>query len=108
VFPGRLVRRWGQLAERTLPLLVDSPDELTSHVAVELPKGMHLRPGFTPAHLATPFGRYDFDAREEGGKLVMDEKLVVPAQRVQPQAYGAFVRFARAVDDAQSSELVVE
>ncbi|HEY2027749.1 MAG TPA: hypothetical protein VGH20_00955 [Myxococcales bacterium] len=108
VAPGRLLRRWAQLAERTLPLLIDSPDKLTSHVVLELPKGMHLRPGFTPSHLSTPFGRYSFDAHEESGKLLMDEELDVAGQRVSPQAYPAFVQFARRVDDAQSSELIVE
>jgi tetratricopeptide (TPR) repeat protein len=108
VAPGRLVRRWVQLAERTLPLLLDSPEQMTTHVAVTLPKGMHLRPGFKPARISTRFGRYTFDAREEGGTLVMDETLEVPAQRVAPSAYAEFVKFATAVDDAQSSELVVE
>jgi hypothetical protein len=108
VAPGRLLRRWAQLAERTLPLLADSPDKLTSHVVLELPAGMHLRPGFKPSHLSTPFGRYSFDAREDSGKLLMDEELDVPAQRISPQAYPQFVQFARRVDDAQSSELIVE
>jgi hypothetical protein len=108
VAPGRLLRRWAQLAERPVPLLIDSPDKLTSHVALELPKGMHLRPGFKPSHLSTPFGRYSFDAHEEAGKLLMDEQLEVAAQRVPPQAYAAFVQFARRVDDAQSGELIVE
>jgi hypothetical protein len=108
VVPARLARRWAQLAERTLPLLVDSPELMTAHVAVALPKGMHLRPGFKPARISTRFGRYTFDAREQDGKLVMDESLEVPAQRVAPSAYAEFAKFASAVDDAQSSELIVE
>jgi hypothetical protein len=108
VAPGRLARRWGTVAERTQPLLIDSPDKSAAHVVIALPKGMHLKPGFAPAHLGTPFGRYDFDAREEDGKLIMDETLEVAAGRVAPARYAEFVKFARAVDDAQSSELIVE
>jgi len=108
VAPARLARRWAQVAERTLPLLVDSPDQASSHVAIALPKGMHLKPGFAPAHLATPFGRYDFDAREDDGKLIIDEQLNVVAQRIPTGRYEDFVKFARAVDDAQSSELILE
>jgi hypothetical protein len=108
VTPARLARRWAQVAERTLPLLIDSADETGAHVAIALPKGMHLKPGFAPSHLSTPFGRYDFDAREEGGKLIIDEQIDVPAQRVPTGRYAEFVKFARAVDDAQSSELILE
>jgi hypothetical protein len=106
--PARLIRRWAQLADRTVPLLVDSPDQIAAHVSLALPAGMHLRPGFVPAHIAGPFGRYDFAAREEGGKLIVDERLDLPAQRVAASRYGDFVSFARAVDDAQTSELIVE
>jgi hypothetical protein len=106
--PARLGRRWAQLAERRAPLLIDSPDQVTARVTIDLPQGMHLRPGFAPARIATPFGRYTFDAREEKGKLVMDEQLDVWAQRIQPSRYAEFVRFARAVDDSQSSELILQ
>jgi tetratricopeptide (TPR) repeat protein len=105
---ARLVRRLAQIGERTQPLLIDTPELIATHVEIILPKGMHLKPGFAPSHLDTPFGAYDFNAREEDGKLIMDDNLRVPAQRVQPDRYAEFVRFARAVDDAQQSELIVE
>jgi hypothetical protein len=38
---------------------------------------------------------------------VIEESLRVPQQRVAPAKYGAFLEFARAVDDGQSQELLV-
>jgi hypothetical protein len=66
-----------------------------------------LRAGRPPVALATPFGAYRWSAREEGGKLVVDEALSIPQQRVQPAQYAAFAAFARAVDQAQSQELLI-
>jgi len=105
--PARLSRQWVQLADRQTPLLFDSPEEVTQHAAIALPQGTHLRAGPPPVALATPFGAYRWSAREEGGKLVVDEALSIPQQRVQPAQYAAFAAFARAVDQAQSQELLI-
>jgi len=80
---------------------------VTQHAAIALPQGTHLRAGPPPVALATPFGAYRWSAREEGGKLVVDEALSIPQQRVQPAQYAAFAAFARAVDQAQSQELLI-
>ena len=105
--PARLSRRWVQMAERQTPLLIDSPEETEQRSAIALPKGTHLRAGPPAVALATPFGAYRWSAREEGGKLVVEEALSIPQQRVQPAQYAAFAAFARAVDQAQSQELLV-
>ena len=105
--PSRLARRWLETAERQVPLLVDQPEVLSQRVALGLPQGRHLKPGPKPVSLATPYGSYRWSAREEGGKLVIEESLSMPQQRVRPTQYPAFAEFARAVDQAQSQELVV-
>ncbi len=90
-----------------MPLLVDQPEVLTQRVSIALPEGRHLRGAPKPVKQASPFGEYRWSAREEGGKLVIEELLSMPQQRVAPAEYAAFADFARAVDQAQSQELVV-
>ena len=107
LLPSRMVRRWGGAGERTVVLLVDTQEQNASHASIALPPGKHLRKPPEAVSLSTPFGNYRWAAREEGGKLLIDESLGVPQQRVAPDKYAAFMDFARAVDDAQSQELVV-
>jgi hypothetical protein len=105
--PSRLARRWLETAERQVPLLVDQPEVISQRVTLSLPKGRQVKPGPKPVSLATPYGAYRWSAREEAGKLVIEESLSMPQQRVRPAQYPAFAEFARAVDQAQSQELVV-
>ena len=107
LLPSRLVRRWGGAAERSVLLLVDAPETATSRTTVLLPKGKHLRNPPAPVSLSTPFGDYRWSAREEDGKLVLEESERVPQQRVAPEKYAAFMAFAAGVDEAQSQELLI-
>ena len=107
LLPQRLSRRWVQTAERHLPLIVDSSDREKTRVSLTLPPGLHLAQALQPIERHTPFGDYSWSAREENGKLVLDEQLVLPLQRIPPEQYAAFASFARAVDEAQAQELVL-
>ena len=86
---------------------MDQPEVLSQRISIALPQGRHLRGALEPIALTTPFGSYRWSAREEGGKLVIEEALSMPQQRVRPDRYAGFAQFARAVDQAQSQELVV-
>jgi len=105
--PSRLSRRWAPSGERTVPLLIDSPEVLVSRSTLVLPAGKHLRNAPAPVSFAGSFGKYSWSARESEGKLVIEESLEMPEQRVLPAQYPAFAAFARAVDGAQSQELLV-
>jgi len=105
--PQRLSRRWVQTADRTLPLLIDAGDLEKTRVELTLPSGLHLAKPAEPVELQTPFGNFSWSAREEGGKLYFDEALSMPLQRIAPAQYPAFAAFARAVDEAQSQELLL-
>ena len=105
--PSRLARRWLQTAERQVPLLVDSPEVLSQQVSIVLPPGRFLRSAPKPVSIATAFGAYTFRARTESGRLVIEESLSMPQQRIPPERYPAFAAFAREVDEAQSQELVI-
>jgi hypothetical protein len=105
--PSRLARRWLQTAERQVTLLIDSPEVLTQRAAIALPPAWSPRSLPKPVSIATPFGAYSWSARAEAGKLVIEEALSIPQQRVKPDRYAAFAAFARDVDQAQTQELVV-
>jgi hypothetical protein len=107
VVPSRLARRWLATAERQTPMLVDSPEVLTQRVTIALPPGLLLRSAPKPVSLSSAFGSYRWTARQEPGKLILEESLSIPQQRVMPDQYAGFAAFARAVDDAQSQELVL-
>ncbi|HUJ27724.1 MAG TPA: DUF3858 domain-containing protein, partial [Myxococcales bacterium] len=103
--PSRLTRRWAFSGERSATLLIDAPEILESHTTLQLPPGMHLRKAPAPVSVNSAFGAYAWSAREESGKVVMEESLRLPQQRVRPAQYGDFQAFASAVDEAQSQEL---
>jgi len=105
--PQRLSRRWVQKAERALPLLVDSAENQTTRAEIALPKGFHLRAPPAPVALRTAYGEFSWSAREERGKLVVEESFALPQQRVPPSRYREFADFARRVDDVEEQELVL-
>lgn len=106
VLPERLGRRWAGKAERALPLLIDASEKLATRARVVLPQGMHLQAPPPPVSLQTPFGSYQWAAREQpAGTLLIEEALSVPLQRIAPERYKDFAAFASAVDDAQTQEL---
>ena len=107
LLPQRLARRFMQRAERALPLLVESTEKQTTRAEIVLPQGFHLRSPPAPVSLRTPFGELTFRAREEHGRIVVEEAFVMPRQRVAPAQYAQFADFARRVDDAEGQELLL-
>jgi hypothetical protein len=105
--PARLARRWLQTAERRVTLLIDSPEVLSQRIAVQLPPGYSLRGAPKPVSIATPFGSYSWSARQEGAKLLIEESISIPQQRVAPDRYAEFAAFARDVDRVQAQELLL-
>jgi tetratricopeptide (TPR) repeat protein len=107
LLPERLARRWLQKAERSLPLLVDSAEKLTARAEIALPAGLHLRGAPGPVDLSTPYGTFRWSAREERGRLVIEQSFAMPQQRVPPARYAEFADFARRVDATEGQELLL-
>ena len=80
---------------------------VTTQAGIALPTSWSPRNLPKPVSIATPFGTYSWSARAEAGKLVIEEALSIPQQRVQPDRYAAFAAFARDVDQTQSQELAI-
>jgi len=107
LLPSRLARRWVQKAERRQPLLVDAHEKSEVRVALALPPGLHLLSAPPRLALETRFGSFAWEAKEEAGKLILTESLLLPPQRVPVADYPQFVEFARAVDRAQEQEMAL-
>ncbi|MFL5310860.1 MAG: DUF3857 domain-containing protein [Myxococcales bacterium] len=107
LLPQRLSRRWVQKAERMLPLLVDSAEKQTTRAEIALPQGFHLRAPPPPVALRTAYGEFSWSAREQRGKLVIEESFALPQQRVAPARYAEFADFARRVDEVEDQELTL-
>jgi tetratricopeptide (TPR) repeat protein len=108
LLPSRLARRWVQKAERTRPLLLDAAERSAAKVTFALPAGYLPAALPTAQLLQTQFGSFRWEAKLEAGKLVVEEELVLPPQRISPRDYRQFAAFARAVDEAQEQELALE
>ena len=106
--PQQLSRRWGQKAERKLPLLVDSTEKQITRAEIALAGGLHLRAPPAPVALHTPYGDFSWSAREERGKLIIEESFALVQQRVPPARYPEFTDFARRVDEVEEQELVLD
>jgi tetratricopeptide (TPR) repeat protein len=107
LLPAGLSRRYAELAERKKPLLLQSLERYTVHAAIALAAGQHLRAPPEATSLQTPFGRYRWSAKEVAGKLILEEELLMPPQRIAPADYPAFVAFTRQVDQVQGRELLL-
>jgi hypothetical protein len=105
-FPVRMGERFLHLAARSLPLLIASGERPTLALVLHLPataQSSEVAPA--AISLETPFGSY-VRTEERAPTLVrMNERLVLPAQRVQPGQYAEFGSFASRVDVAQSERI---
>jgi hypothetical protein len=86
-------------ARQTPLLLVDA-----THQRVKLK--LDLPPGSTLEQLSPPRAVKDGERQvtvrdsQQGGALLLDREIDMPAGRVQPNAYGQFQEFARQADEA--------
>lgn len=97
---GARLSQLAVLPARQTPLLLVDATHQRIKLKVELPPGAKLE------HLAPPKSVKDGERRvtvrdsRQGGALVLDREIELPAGRVQPGAYGKFQEFARQADEA--------
>lgn len=100
--------RLATLPKRETPLLIGEATEQHVKIRIKLP------PGAVPKNLGQPLTlrdsdrRVDVNDRVDGGGLVLERHIELPAGRIQPSAYPRFMDFARRVDNALSSTLRVQ
>jgi hypothetical protein len=102
--------RLGQLAalpSRQTPLLLVESTEQEILLNLKLPPGAHPQGALAKADVRDGDRRILIQDRVEGGAIVLDRKVSLPAGRVQIDAYPKFSQFARTADDALSSSVRV-
>jgi tetratricopeptide (TPR) repeat protein len=95
--------RVGQLAAlpaRQTPLLLADSSEQQIVLKLHAPPGSSLSTSMAAQEISDGEYKVSIHDREEGGAIVLDRRIVLPAGRVQVAAYPNFLRFARRADDA--------
>ncbi|MHB8418834.1 MAG: hypothetical protein ACYDCL_12210 [Myxococcales bacterium] len=105
-FPLHLADSYLQLAARDLPLLVPAWQRPAVELTVELPAEAKVTSDApAPVALDTPFGSYRRVETRVGRKVELQERLVLPPQRIPPGQYAEFAAFAASVDRAEDERL---
>jgi tetratricopeptide (TPR) repeat protein len=102
--------RIGQLAAlpaRQTPLLVVDSTEQQILLRLHFPSGSSLANPMSPRQITEGGYRVTVRDREEGGAVVLDRLIELPAGRVQVKNYPEFLHFARRADDSLSASIRV-
>jgi tetratricopeptide (TPR) repeat protein len=94
------------LPRRQTPLLLGDPTYASIKLALKLPRGAVVR-GLAPVEVKDGDRRVIVKDRQEGGTLILERLIDIPAGRVQPSEYAGLQRFARAADDATMRDIVI-
>lgn len=98
------------LEKRETPLLFPQDAALLTRfdVTVELPKGATLESELGAASGENGGRSFKVADRVEGGVLKLSREVNIPAGRIQPADYAAFVAFARKADEAIHRDLIIK
>jgi cellulose synthase operon protein C len=108
MFPLRL-RALADLPQRETPLYISESlaTRVTVKLRIKLPSGAHVATKLQPSK-SSDGGRFArIEDRMEGGDLVLDRVMDLPAGRVLPDEYAKFQSFARHVDAALHRDVSV-
>jgi tetratricopeptide (TPR) repeat protein len=91
---------------RQTPMLIMETTHQVVRMRVTPPPGATVA---TPAALQLDHAGYQLRVsdRLDGKALVLDREVLIPAGRIQPDAYAAFVDFARQSDAAQARDIII-
>ena len=105
---AELAANYARMAGRTTTLLVTQPLDTVVTLRYRFPDGAKLPKAPKGATLTSADGRANFalTAGYDGRDLVVQRKLELPIMRVPKGGYPRFAEFCRAVDAAESRELV--
>lgn len=99
IFHEALAQYYAALPARTTPMLIGYAREAEQTLRLRFPKNPRLM-SQSKVEAKGQFGNYQRLARTEGLELVLESTVKVPIQRVQPDAYLAFQKWATQVDES--------
>jgi hypothetical protein len=99
------ITRLAALAARQTPLLLVDATHQELKLDVKLPDGAHLESSLKSEDVKDGDREVVVNDAVSNGGLVLSRTVSLPAGRVQPKDYPAFVEFARRADDALSQSV---
>ncbi|HTQ03963.1 MAG TPA: hypothetical protein VMI54_08900 [Polyangiaceae bacterium] len=105
-FTPRLAQ-FATLPVRQTPLLMVESVAQDVKIAIELPPGSTVQTAVHPTKLANGERHVEVDDAVHGQTLVFERHLSLPAGRIQPNEYGAFLEFTRQADEAMAASVRV-
>ena len=105
-FTPRLAQ-FATLPTRQTPLLIVESVSQDVHLTVELPPGASVQTVVKPSKLANGERHVDVNDSVQGQTLVFERHVTLPAGRIQPGEYAAFLEFTRQADDALAGSVRV-
>ncbi len=96
------------LPSRQTTMLIGEASRIEIRVRVKLPAGARVVTPFAPVELRDGDRMVVVKDRLEGDVLVFDRVIDLPAARIRPEQYAAFLKFARAADEATQRDIRIE
>jgi hypothetical protein len=100
--------QFATLPTRQTPLLMVESVSQEVRLAVELPPGTSVQSALLPKKLANGERRVELADSAKGQTLVFERHVSLPAGRIQPSEYPAFLEFTREADEALSGSVRVK
>jgi tetratricopeptide (TPR) repeat protein len=106
IFHEALAQYYAALPNRTTPMMIGYARKADQSLRLRFPKTPQLL-SQSKVEAKGRFGNYQRLARTEGNILVLESTVDVPIQRVQPDAYLAFQKWATQVDESSVLKVAV-
>ncbi len=102
LFSPGLERGYATLPERTTPMLLGRPQRAVDVLEIKLPKGLTptLRSPSGTWTLESPFGTYKRGSVLEDGTFTISSDIDMGIQRLQPEDYAEFQKWAQATEQS--------
>jgi cellulose synthase operon protein C len=100
--------QFATLPTRQTPLLMVESVSQDVKLSVELPAGANVQSKVLPKQLANGERRVHVGDSVKGQTLVFERHVTLPAGRIQPSEYPAFLEFTREADEALSGSVRVK
>jgi hypothetical protein len=100
--------QFATLPARQTPLLMVESVSQDVKISVELPPGASVQTAVTPNKLADGERKVDVEDSVKGRTLVFERHVSLPAGRIQPSDYPAFLDFTRRADEALAGSVRVK
>lgn len=105
---GPRLSQFATLPARQTPIVMVESVSQTLHLSIELPAGASVQTALAPQRVENGERRVEVADTAAGNTLVLERRVSLPAGRVQPGEYAAFLDFARRADEALAGSLRVK